>query len=50
MPTSNRRSIETPIVMGDLARMTREDLAEFIDSLNEDESPVVAAVGSDAQA
>jgi 2-phospho-L-lactate guanylyltransferase (CobY/MobA/RfbA family) len=39
----SRRTIQTPIViMGDLALLTKQELAEFIDSLDEDESATVA--------
>jgi hypothetical protein len=47
MPTKNRRTVQ-PIVMGDLARLTKEELAEFIDSLNEDEFRTIATDGNDA--
>ena len=43
MPIKNRRTVQTPlIIMGDLDLLTKQELAEFIDSLNEDESSTVS--------
>jgi hypothetical protein len=47
MPTKSRCAAQTLVITGNLALLTIQEQAEFIDSLNEDESPTSATGGND---